>query len=80
MCDANCIIAIYNGYNNCNLFLHQIAWALNKGIKAEYKQYWDVEQGVTYIPWIKTKAEDLEGFKEGGMLDPDSLSPGNLAN
>lgn len=53
----------------------KIAWALNKGIKAEYKQYWDVELGVTYIPWNKVKPEDLESFREGGMLDGDTLCP-----
>lgn len=53
----------------------KIAWALNKGIKADYKQYWDVELGVTYIPWDKVKAEELESFCEGGMLDSDTLNP-----
>uniref|UniRef100_A0A6J0U0Q6 SR-related and CTD-associated factor 4 isoform X1 n=1 Tax=Pogona vitticeps TaxID=103695 RepID=A0A6J0U0Q6_9SAUR len=53
----------------------KIAWALNKGIKPDYKQYWDVELGVTYIPWAKVKPEDLESFCEGGMLDNETLSP-----
>ncbi|XP_058267494.1 SR-related and CTD-associated factor 4 isoform X1 [Hemibagrus wyckioides] len=53
----------------------KIAWALNKGIKSEFKQYWDVELGVTYVPWSKVKLEDLEVFREGGMLDADTLSP-----
>ncbi|KAJ8368563.1 hypothetical protein SKAU_G00085910 [Synaphobranchus kaupii] len=53
----------------------KIAWALNKGIKPEYKQYWNVELGVTYIPWNKVKTEDLESFREGGMLDADTLCP-----
>ncbi|XP_059542290.1 SR-related and CTD-associated factor 4 isoform X3 [Myotis daubentonii] len=53
----------------------KIAWALNKGIKADYKQYWDVELGVTYVPWDKVKPEELEGFCEGGMLDSDTLNP-----
>ncbi|XP_033088190.1 SR-related and CTD-associated factor 4 isoform X4 [Trachypithecus francoisi] len=53
----------------------KIAWALNKGIKADYKQYWDVELGVTYIPWDKVKPEELESFCEGGMLDSDTLNP-----
>ncbi|KAG9348438.1 hypothetical protein JZ751_002173 [Albula glossodonta] len=51
----------------------KIAWALNKGIKPEYKQYWDVELGVTYIPWNKVKVEDLDSFREGGMLDAETL-------
>lgn len=58
----------------------QIAWALNKGIKSEFKQYWDVELGVTYVPWSKVKMEDLDVFREGGMLDADTLSPGNIYN
>nr|XP_012774376.2 splicing factor, arginine/serine-rich 15 [Maylandia zebra] len=53
----------------------KIAWALNKGIKADYKQYWDVELGVTYIPWSKVREDQLEELKEGGMLDVDTLSP-----
>ncbi|XP_026129438.1 splicing factor, arginine/serine-rich 15-like isoform X3 [Carassius auratus] len=53
----------------------KIAWALNKGIKAEFKQHWDVELGVTYIPWSTVKMEDLDVFREGGMLDPDTLAP-----
>uniref|UniRef100_A0AAZ1Y0G9 SR-related CTD-associated factor 4a n=1 Tax=Oreochromis aureus TaxID=47969 RepID=A0AAZ1Y0G9_OREAU len=47
----------------------KIAWALNKGIKADYKQYWDVELGVTYVPWSKVREDQLEELKEGGMLD-----------
>lgn len=57
-------------------FVLQIAWALNKGIKPEYKQYWDVEIGVTYIPWSKVKPEELEALCEGGMLDNDTMCSG----
>nr|XP_015817144.2 SR-related and CTD-associated factor 4 [Nothobranchius furzeri] len=53
----------------------KIAWALNKGIKPEFKQFWDVELGVTYIPWSKVKEDQLEELQEGGMLDVDTLSP-----
>ncbi|XP_077448196.1 SR-related and CTD-associated factor 4 isoform X3 [Stigmatopora argus] len=53
----------------------KIAWAPNKGIKAELKQFWDVELGVTYVPWSKIKEEHLEVLKEGGILDLDTLSP-----
>nr|XP_029508220.1 splicing factor, arginine/serine-rich 15-like isoform X2 [Oncorhynchus nerka] len=53
----------------------KIAWALNKGIKAPHKKFWDVERGVTYIPWSKVKMEELEGYREGGMLDADTLCP-----
>ncbi|PWA28084.1 hypothetical protein CCH79_00012127, partial [Gambusia affinis] len=53
----------------------KIAWALNKGIKSAHKKFWDVEQGVTYIPWSKVKGEELESYQEGGMLDPETLNP-----
>ncbi|XP_059824109.1 SR-related and CTD-associated factor 4-like [Hypanus sabinus] len=53
----------------------KIAWALNKGMKAEYKQFWDVELGVSYIPWDKVKPEELERLCEGGMLDSETLCP-----
>ncbi|XP_055750941.1 SR-related and CTD-associated factor 4-like [Salvelinus fontinalis] len=53
----------------------KIAWALNKGIKSTHKKFWDVERGVTYIPWSKVKMEELEGYREGGMLDADTLCP-----
>ncbi|XP_014827677.1 PREDICTED: splicing factor, arginine/serine-rich 15-like [Poecilia mexicana] len=53
----------------------KIAWALNKGIKSAHKKFWDVEQGVTYIPWSKVKVEELESYQEGGMLDPETLNP-----
>ncbi|XP_061537719.1 SR-related and CTD-associated factor 4b isoform X1 [Phycodurus eques] len=52
----------------------KIAWALNKGIKVAHKKFWDVEQGVTYIPWTKVKAEELDSYRAGGMLDLDTLS------
>uniref|UniRef100_A0A673Y945 SR-related CTD-associated factor 4b n=1 Tax=Salmo trutta TaxID=8032 RepID=A0A673Y945_SALTR len=54
----------------------KIAWALNKGIKATHKKFWDVERGVTYIPWSKVKMEELDGYREGGMLDAETLCPG----
>eukprot|EP00063_Salmo_salar_P044267 XP_014019102.1 PREDICTED: splicing factor, arginine/serine-rich 15-like [Salmo salar] len=53
----------------------KIAWALNKGIKAELKQYWDVELGVTFIPWSKIRQDQIEDIREGGTLDPDTLDP-----
>ncbi|GAA6232728.1 splicing factor, arginine/serine-rich 15-like isoform X1 [Lates japonicus] len=53
----------------------KIAWALNKGIKPAHKKFWDVERGVTYIPWNKVKVEELESYREGGMLDTETLNP-----
>ena len=61
---------------NHHLVNHQIAWALNKGIKPDLKPLWDVELGVTYIPWAKIREDQLEDIQEGGMLDVDTLSPG----
>ncbi|XP_064413499.1 SR-related and CTD-associated factor 4 isoform X2 [Latimeria chalumnae] len=58
-----------------NLKSIKIAWALNKGIKPDIKQYWDVDLGVTYIPWDKVKPEELASFCEGGILDNDTLCP-----
>ncbi|KAK6490176.1 SR-related and CTD-associated factor 8 [Huso huso] len=52
----------------------KIAWALNKGVKQEYKQLWDVDLGVTYIPWEKVKMDDLDGFAEGGMIDQETVN------
>lgn len=62
-----------------NLCFVQIAWALNKGIKSAHKKFWDVERGVCYIPWSKVKVEELESYREGGMLDADTLNPGKLS-
>ncbi|KAK5887440.1 hypothetical protein CesoFtcFv8_016043 [Champsocephalus esox] len=63
------------GSHKVNQKTIKIAWALNKGIKADFKQYWDVELGVTYIPWSKIREAQLEELKEGGILDSDTLSP-----
>uniref|UniRef100_A0A8C7JRU3 SR-related CTD associated factor 8 n=1 Tax=Oncorhynchus kisutch TaxID=8019 RepID=A0A8C7JRU3_ONCKI len=52
----------------------KIAWALNKGVKQEYKQFWDMDLGVTYIPWEKVKLDDLDGFAEGGMIDQETVN------
>lgn len=61
-------------------FYFQIAWALNKGVKTEYKQFWDVDLGVSYIPWEKVKLDDLEGFAEGGMIDQETVNTGMNIN
>lgn len=53
----------------------KIAWALNKGIKPAHKKFWDVERGVTYIPWSKVKVEELDSYREGGILDTETLNP-----
>lgn len=45
-------------------------------MKTEYKQFWDVDLGVSYIPWEKVKLDDLEGFAEGGMIDQETVNTG----
>ncbi|KAG8318093.1 RNA binding [Homalodisca vitripennis] len=52
-----------------------LAWAPGKGMKGkEYKDYWEVEQGVSYIPWTKLSPDiDLELLEEGGMIDEESF-------
>lgn len=56
----------------CNI---KMAWAPGKGVKEkEYKSYWDVEFGVSYIPFEKLPNEtELEVLEEGSMIDDDSL-------
>ncbi|XP_017538026.1 SR-related and CTD-associated factor 4b isoform X2 [Pygocentrus nattereri] len=53
----------------------KIAWALNKGVSSRFKKYWDVELGVTYVPWSKLKPAEIPALREGGMLDQDTFNP-----
>lgn len=40
----------------------------------EYKDYWEVDQGVSYIPWSKLSRDiDLDLLEEGGMIDEESF-------
>ncbi|XP_005097171.1 SR-related and CTD-associated factor 4 [Aplysia californica] len=51
----------------------KVAWAPGIGVKESmYKNLWDVEQGVTYIPWEQLPA-DITPFLDGGMVDEDTL-------
>lgn len=52
-----------------------ISWAAGKGVKSkEWKDYWDLDLGVSYIPWEKIARDvDLEALEEGGMFDEDSM-------
>lgn len=56
-----------------------ISWAAGKGVKSkEWKDYWDIDLGVSYIPWNKLQANtDFEAMEEGGMIDEDAM-PGWL--
>lgn len=56
----------------------QLAWAPGKGVKGkEYKEYFDTEQGVAYIPWKKlANGVDFQALSDGGWIDPETLPPG----
>lgn len=52
-----------------------LAWAPGKGVKGkDLKDYWEVDLGVSYIPWSKLKQDiDIELLEEGGMIDEDTM-------
>lgn len=52
-----------------------ISWATGKGVKSkEWKDYWDIDLGCSYIPWSKINhATDLEALEEGGMFDEETM-------
>ncbi|XP_017839117.1 SR-related and CTD-associated factor 4 isoform X3 [Drosophila busckii] len=52
-----------------------ISWAAGKGVKSkEWKDFWDLELGVTYVPWNKLSVDtDLDSLEEGGMFDEDTM-------
>lgn len=57
----------------CVMF--QLAWAPGRGAKGkEWKDFWDVDLGVSYIPWNKlTAGVNLEALEEGGMIDEETM-------
>lgn len=56
-----------------------MAWAPGKGVKGrDYKDYWEIDLGVSYIPWNRlSKNTDFVSLEEGGALDEDTM-PENL--
>ncbi|XP_059350195.1 SR-related and CTD-associated factor 4-like isoform X1 [Daphnia carinata] len=54
-----------------------LAWAPGKGVKAkEWKDFWEVDQGVSYVPWQRlSQMTDLEALEEGGSFDEETLPP-----
>ena len=51
----------------------QVAWAPNIGVKeSQFKEFWDVELGVTYIPWSSMPA-NLMPLLEGAIIDEETL-------
>lgn len=52
-----------------------ISWAAGKGVKSkEWKDFWDLDLGVTYVPWNKLSPDtDFDSLEEGGMFDEDTM-------
>ncbi|XP_026994563.2 SR-related and CTD-associated factor 4b isoform X1 [Tachysurus fulvidraco] len=53
----------------------KIAWAMNKGVGGRFKKYWNMDLGVTYVPWEKLKDSELVSLREGAVLDQETLKP-----
>ncbi|RWS11151.1 splicing factor: arginine/serine-rich 15-like isoform X1, partial [Dinothrombium tinctorium] len=54
----------------------KMAWAPGKGMKGkEFKDYWDVDLGASYIPYEKVNHPDvdLDLLEDGGMIDEDTV-------
>lgn len=66
--------SLFCGISTSNLF-SQLAWAPGKGMKGrEWKDYWEVDYGVSYIPWSKLSRDtDFDLLEEGGMLDQETM-------
>ncbi|CAK1555286.1 unnamed protein product [Leptosia nina] len=59
-----------------------VAWAAGKGVKGrEWKDYWEAELGVAYLPWTALHARwvlgalSLDALEEGGAVDEETLPP-----
>ena len=53
----------------------QVSWAPGIGIKkSPFKNLFNEDFGVTYIPWDKMPSS-LAAVTEGGLIDEDSLPP-----
>ncbi|XP_018022442.1 SR-related and CTD-associated factor 4 isoform X2 [Hyalella azteca] len=54
-----------------------MAWAPGKGVKGkEFKDYWEVEAGCSYIPYSKLTSmstSDLDSLEEGGVIDEETV-------
>ncbi|KAI5098614.1 splicing factor, arginine/serine-rich 15 isoform X1 [Silurus meridionalis] len=40
-----------------------------------FKKYWNMELGVTYVPWEKLKDTEISALREGAVLDQETLKP-----
>ena len=56
-------------------FTFQLAWAPGKQMKdKQWKDYWDVDLGCSYIPIDKLDPQvDMSALEEGGMFDEDTM-------
>lgn len=65
------------GLNNHKMQMRAItiSWAAGKGVKSkEWKDFWELDLGVSYVPWLKLDNNtDFESLEEGGMFDEDSM-------
>ncbi|KAG9511188.1 Myosin light chain kinase, smooth muscle [Fragariocoptes setiger] len=55
----------------------KMAWAPGKGLKdKEFKDYWEVDIGSSYIPYRKLNLAtlDIELLEKGGVIDEDTLT------
>ncbi|XP_048485585.1 SR-related and CTD-associated factor 4 [Plutella xylostella] len=59
-----------------------VAWAPGKGVKGrEWKDYWEVEHGVSYLPWARLQqlwrlgALSMDALEDGGSVDEETLPP-----
>ena len=60
------------------MFTFQLAWAPGRGVKgASFRSYWELDEGVSFIPWDKIKNQkELNELSDGGWLDPDTCPHG----
>ncbi|XP_063695560.1 SR-related and CTD-associated factor 4 isoform X2 [Culicoides brevitarsis] len=72
--DAYKSMQALKGYKMHNRVI-TISWAAGKGVKSkEWKDYWDIDLGVSYIPWNKlTKTTNFSELEEGGMFDEETM-------
>ena len=61
---------------SCYIF-NQVRWAPGAGVKnSQFSDYFDVESGVTYIPWNKL-SNNLATLSDGGSVDETTLPTSN---
>lgn len=62
-------------FSLCHCVYSQLAWAPAKGAK-EYKDHFNKELGVTYIPIAKLEksSDTITTLSEGGWIDPRTIT------